>query len=331
MTLLIRKERKIPLKIKKLESLIKRINPGHPSMSAIEAELARNMAGYRGEQSIDYYLKSLPSDEYIILHDIRLEYKRNVYFQLDTLLMTKKHFVILEVKNIAGTLFFDQLFQQLIRTKDDKEEAFSDPLIQVRQQELNLRTWLMQHKIEQVPIYSFVVISNPASILKTLPHNKEIFQKVIRSATLPEKLNKLNSSSCCEKLTEKEMRKITRIIIKKDAPSIPDYLKQFNINHLEIITGVHCPACSAIPMFWEWGNWKCANCNTVSKNAHLQALNDYYLLVDTTITNKNLRKFLHLPSISVSQKLLSSLNLTSSGSYRNRSHQLRIFEVIDKE
>lgn len=83
------------------------------------------MAGYRGEQSLDYYLGFLTN--YFILHDLRLP-DRDHHFQLDTLLISPYFILILEVKNISGTLIFDDHFKQLIRVTPEKEEGFGpDP------------------------------------------------------------------------------------------------------------------------------------------------------------------------------------------------------------
>jgi hypothetical protein len=71
--------------------------------------------------------------------------------------------LILEVKNITGTLYFDQLHHQLIRTTTDQEEAFPDPILQTRRHRLQLKSWINTHQIPAIPITSLVVISNPTS------------------------------------------------------------------------------------------------------------------------------------------------------------------------
>ncbi|MED1204551.1 nuclease-related domain-containing protein [Heyndrickxia acidicola] len=122
------KERKIPIKIQKIEALLRRIPITHPKRPLMEEELAKSYAGYRGEQSLDYHFKFLPEKNYLILHDLRLNNNEHSYFQVDSLLMSSKFLVIIEAKNISGSIIFDDHFNQLIRTINGKEEAFSDPI-----------------------------------------------------------------------------------------------------------------------------------------------------------------------------------------------------------
>ncbi|HEU5141363.1 MAG TPA: nuclease-related domain-containing protein, partial [Bacillales bacterium] len=142
---MIKKERKIPLTIRKRTALLRRLPPSHPKRPQIEKQLAKYNAGYRGERSIEYYLSFLPEKQYHIFHDLRLT-SGDHFFQLDTLLVSPSFILILEVKNISGTLHFDNTFHQLIRTIEDRKEGFNDPLLQVEHQKTQLANWLSQHK-----------------------------------------------------------------------------------------------------------------------------------------------------------------------------------------
>lgn len=182
------KERKIPRKILILEALVRRLPTNHPGRPKIENELLKSYAGYRGEQSIDYHLTFLPQDKFYLLHDLRLQNRQKHYFQMDTLILSPHFFLILEVKNISGSLYFDQEFHQLIRTIDGKEEGFPDPILQVMKQEKQLKSWLEDNHYPSVPIVSLVVISNSSTIIRCSSREKEIKEKVIHSAVLPFKL-----------------------------------------------------------------------------------------------------------------------------------------------
>ncbi|MDM5340322.1 nuclease-related domain-containing protein [Fictibacillus enclensis] len=157
------KNRKLPVHIRKLEALLRRLPTEHVKRREIEEQLARRMAGYRGEQSLDYYLGFLTN--YFILHDLRLP-DRDHHFQLDTLLISPYFILILEVKNISGTLIFDDHFKQLIRVTPEKEEGFPDPILQVERHRDQLSGWLSGQKLEKVPIETLVVISYPNTVIK---------------------------------------------------------------------------------------------------------------------------------------------------------------------
>ncbi|WP_378934692.1 nuclease-related domain-containing protein [Metabacillus herbersteinensis] len=162
------KKREVPLYNEVLEALMRRLLHEHPSRKIISESLARRLAGFKGEQAIDYPLSFLPQMDYLIIHDLRL-FVQGHYFQIDTLILNQRFFVILEVKNFTGTLFFDSEFNQLIRILNGKEEAFPDPILQLKRQHYQLTSWFKHQSFKTPPIHSFVVISAPRTLLKTSP------------------------------------------------------------------------------------------------------------------------------------------------------------------
>lgn len=320
---MIKKEKVLPIRMKKLQALLRRLPPNHLSRQRIDEELAKSMAGYRGEVSIDYQLATLPKKESIILHDLRLTQNGTHFFQIDILLMTSRFLLIIEVKNMSGTLIFDQSFHQLLRTYNGKEEAFPDPLIQVRRQQLFLQRWLEENQFLKIPVHSLIVISNPATILKSIPSFSEtVSKKVIHAAVLPSKIDGLIRSHPNEILTKRDLNKLSRYLIKHHTSLDPNVLSQFQIPKTDVRSGVHCPSCFALPMQRRNGTWICTFCHLSSKNAHLSSLEDYKLLISPTITNKQLREFLHIASTSTATKLLVKLKLEYTGGNKNRKYYL---------
>lgn len=53
---MIKKERKKPVKIKVLQAMLVRLPPTHATRPYIETELGKAVAGWRGEQAVDYFL-----------------------------------------------------------------------------------------------------------------------------------------------------------------------------------------------------------------------------------------------------------------------------------
>lgn len=107
------KERKMPVHLLQLEALLRRLPAHHPKRNVVAENLAKFMAGYKGEQAIEYPLSFLSETKYSILHDIRL-FDQKHYFQIDALIVSSCFLLFLEVKNIIGTLIFDAKFNQLI-------------------------------------------------------------------------------------------------------------------------------------------------------------------------------------------------------------------------
>lgn len=319
---MIKKELKKSRKIAVLEALLRRLPEHHVSRPKITSELAMAMAGYRGEQSLDYYFGFLQKEKYYILHDIRLPYDETRYFQIDILLLSAQFMLIIEVKNLSGTLYFDGTFNQLVRTQNGVEEVFKDPISQVHLQKLQLEAFLKANKIHLPPIETLVAFTHPTALIQTSPNNKSAQQYVIKSINLIQKISHFEKIYNKEGLNSKELKSLLRLCLKNHCPSNQDLLLLFNITQNEILTGVHCPHCSYLPMIRKYGEWLCQNCLSSSKNAHVTALQDYFLLINNTITNKQLRYFLQLQSPTIASRLLTSMNLKSTGYRKYRIYKL---------
>nr|WP_285876798.1 nuclease-related domain-containing protein [Fictibacillus phosphorivorans] len=90
------------------------------------------------------------------------------YFQIDTLLFTKKFLLLLEIKNYTGHIYFDDKFGQLVRKLNDKLDYFEDPLEQVRQK-YHLLQILKKKKFPDIPIEHLIVFSNKNSFVDCSP------------------------------------------------------------------------------------------------------------------------------------------------------------------
>jgi len=321
---LIKKERKKPIKLKKLAVLKKRLYKNHPKWPIVAESLAKGEAGFRGEVSLDYQLTFLPDNNYYIFHDLRLKDEKLRYFQLDTLILTLKFHLLIEIKNIAGTLFFDQEFHQLIRTFQNENQTFPDPLLQIRRQQIQLRSWIKQKNFPQAPIIPFVIISSPTSTIQTNLQSSHLLQNVIHSGALPFKIEELEKKSYKVILTKKELNAMARKLLKSHEPYNPDILATYQLSKKDIIKGVYCEKCSSFLMRRNRGHWRCETCWNISTNAHLSALRDYSLLFGQKIMNAECRSFLGIESESVARKILTSTCIKSLGENKNRTYLLPI-------
>lgn len=316
---MILKERKAPDFIRSLEILLRRLPGTHSKRALIENDLVKRRAGFRGEEAVDYFLKDLAG--FIILKDIRLSNGNGDFYQIDMLLLCPNFLLILEIKNISGTIYFDPAFNQLIQSKQEKERGFLDPLIQAKRQQKELAKWLADHKIH-TPIEYLVVISNPSTVIKTSSYHKLALEKVLHASHLRERIDKLKENYPSETLTDRGIRKLSRAITKKHIPANYNVLKYYDIDIKEIITGIQCPECSRFSMKRMRGTWKCSNCHTADKEAHIRTLHDYLLLISSSITNQQFREFTHISSSNIAKKLLTALKLPYTGSYKDRTYQL---------
>jgi hypothetical protein len=75
------------------------------------------------------------------------------------------------------------------------------------------------------------------------------------------------------------------------------------------------------------GKWICPACLTVSKEAILKALSDYCYLYEPTITNQELKDFVHLPNTDTTQKVIFRLKLKATGKTKDRLYYLSTEEM----
>ena len=283
-------------------------------------EHAKIRAGYRGEESLDYYISLIDHNHMYILHDLRLPDENGYHFQLDTLVLTPHFFLIIESKNLSGELFFDFQHHQLIRKSQEKVDVFNDPIVQTELQMLQLKKWLEKNKFPIPPIETVVVITHPSALIRTSSTTNST--KIIRSQLLQKKIDQIKESHKQIYITEKQIQKLNKQLIKKHSIKNHDILQLFNIQERELVKGVQCPQCEGLSMKKEKLHWTCPHCHHQSKDAHVRALVDYFLLIHPTIRNKELRLFLNIQSRYIIKRLLASLNLPSSGPTKKREYNL---------
>ncbi|WP_159461963.1 nuclease-related domain-containing protein [Salirhabdus sp. Marseille-P4669] len=314
------KERPIPLSIKMHEALVRRVDPNHISMREIHKNLTQSRKGFRGETAIDYFLSYLPDKDYYILHDLTLSNKHT--FQMDTLILTPYFFLILEVKNYNGTVYFDDTFKQLIRMVDGKKEGYPYPITQVGRHKKQLHQWLLKKGIRSIPIETLIVFSFSSTIIESSNHNPEFVQRIIHSENIPEAVAEVSKRYGRRLFTKAELLKLAKQMWKQDRPQATNLLEAYALRELDIRGGVHCPNCSQLPMNRKGKVWTCKQCNFSSTDAHVESLKDYAYLIGPKITNEQLRAFLKIPSPSTAAYILQSMNLPYTGKTKGRQYQL---------
>ncbi|MCA1065064.1 nuclease-related domain-containing protein [Rossellomorea sp. AcN35-11] len=322
---MIEKERILPRTILILQALLRRLPHNHPKLTMISEELGKRKAGFKGETAVDYTLSFLDPKTYYILHDLRIPCQDS-FFQLDTLLITTKFILIIEVKYLSGTAYFDPIFNQLIQTKDGIESALPDPAIQIKRQKKKLIEWLTKNRFPSIPVYSCVVMSNDRTIIKTSSDNKSIHKMVIHRHSLLDKINDVGVSMRIETATQKEVKKLVRTLVKQHKEPAPSVLERYKITEGELLKGVICEECHHRPLVRKHGSWLCVACNSRSIDAHIQAFKDYELLIGSTVNNAKVRDFLAIQSSHVAKRLLQSLQLPTTGAKKGRQYFLSFEE-----
>jgi hypothetical protein len=99
----------------------------------------------------------------------------------------------------------------------------------------------------------------------------------------------------------------------------------------DMIQGVQCPQCNKFHMDRMHGTWICKHCGHISKEAHIPAIKDFFLLHGFQISNKQLRSFLLINSVYTGNRILQALELLTAGSTKDRIYSTKKLFRIKKE
>ena len=99
--------RRKPELLKSLPRLLARLHPKSQVHQEVTDQLYRIQAGYAGEVKVDKYLEAVDFLKPVhIFTDLQLPVNPKFAIQIDTLILTPAFALILEIKNIAGTLTY---------------------------------------------------------------------------------------------------------------------------------------------------------------------------------------------------------------------------------
>ncbi|WP_018922093.1 nuclease-related domain-containing protein [Salsuginibacillus kocurii] len=305
------KKRTSPLYLLQLQALLRRLPNTHLAYPKVEYEHAKQMKGHRGEEAVEYYLSFLPKDTYSVFHNVRLPYMNSFnkvnYFQIDTLLATKAELILLEIKNVSGTLHVDYEHNQMVRTVNDVEEGFPNALLQVKLQERQLRTWLVQYELQPRPMRSYVVISKPSTILRSTGGPDTVTPSLIHAAQIPYLFTD-EPLSASEPSQLIDIKQLQQLILSDHRPFYKDILKYFNVSPQDLVTGVVCKECETPSMKWWWGRWRCQACDAHDRQAHIQSIKEYVLLVNSSFTSAEIRAFLRSENRQQTHRFIKSFS-----------------------
>ncbi|QIZ10611.1 hypothetical protein HFZ78_31020 [Priestia megaterium] len=201
------------------------------------------------------------------------------------------------------------------------EESFEDPRVQCQRLQSLLRNWLVKNGCNLLPVDTLVFFKSTSSILKTNSGDKTDFSKVCKGRDLFNNIESMEQRNHQERVDTDTLTKIGKLLLSQHSPKPIDILKEYNLTEKDIRSGVCCPddKCNYIPMNFKRGKWICPNCQTSSKDAILKSLSHYFYLYKSTMTNLELRNYLHLPSPDTTQKVVHRLNLKTTGKTKDHS------------
>ncbi len=304
-------DRKTPKSILILEALLRRLDSNDRDFSYFQDYLTRLKFGHEGEHRVDREWFEMPYlNEHFLFFNYEIENELGFSHQIDTLLLTKHFLLILEVKNIAGRIDYDEQKHQLIRTRPTgTEDTLTNPFDQLHRHEELFHRILSKWKFS-LPIEKAVVMANPATIIGNVPKSPPIFHASGLRSFIKKCLVRHESQ-----LTTGQLDKLAKQLLSRAVSRNFD----LNISVDRIRKGVLCEKCNyAVAMTYGRGIWTCPKCGFESRDALLRALDDYRLLISERITNREFREFFNVNSGDVAQKILTRLNLVAVGNNRGR-------------
>ena len=311
-------ERKKPHKLLMLEAILRRLKKTSPNYSYFLEYHRKMNAGFNGEQYVDriWQEMNLPSPVQLF-HDYCFVNDAGFTHQVDTVFVTPHFLCLIEIKNIAGRLDFDDVKRQCIRTMaNGKVDSIAYPVDQLLRHERYFQNVLTQLQLK-LPIIKVILMAQSSTIIGQV--SKEC--PIMHSIGLPHFLQKQWQLFGQHAITNTEFNQLLELM----SAMRQEKLWVQEIAHEEMKSGVLCPNCAyEQKMFYVQGSWFCRNCGMENNEAFGEALQDYRLLRESTITNAILCKEFNIPSKYIAYRILQALKFEKVGN--NRYSQYKISE-----
>lgn len=315
------KRKSLPFKLLGLEALVKRLPEHHPAVDNLMQEIRRVRAGENGERILEsiFTKYSFPFEHYI-LHDLNLQSSGK--FQIDTLFLSSRGAVVLEVKNIAGRIEFPKDQNQLVRVLENGQvDAFECPSVQLERNIMLLKDWLFA-KGYSIPIKGAVVFPRPQQNFENVRKNLTI----LFPYEIPVYLRKQKETS--QSLDSKTLNAAVKDLTNDHRRYNPfPLIQNYNIQLAELVPGIRCEKCGTHGMQTIHSGWGCKNCGHIDKLAHIHALIEYCMLVDPHFTNKDIRFFFRTENKDRVSRMLRHLAIPSTGEKRGVKYTVGLHDL----
>ena len=305
--------RRKPHKLEVCEALMRRGILPESNREALEDFYLRQSIGYDGECIADNYWKDLRLNiPYVLLHSFETTHRNMFHHQIDTLFVCKHFLLIVELKYIAGELSYNIEFNQFWRNHGGQQLTLGDPFAQLSRHELLMSHYLMEIGLD-IPIITAVIVTAKSAFLNEMPNHFHIFKIEGLGLKLKSWLEKFP-----EVISNEEVIRISSFLMSRFNPRRWDWKRVFpNITYQK---GVLCSSCNK-RMDYMNGRFIC-KCGNKLKSAMYEALNDYRILSNEWISNRELREYLGIVSPNTANKILKKVSGAYIGDNRGRKYLL---------
>lgn len=272
-------------------------------------QYAATVAGHEGEKKVDRLLEMMPFPNlHTIIPNFQTQSKFGTYYQMDTLIVTNRYVLLLEIKNIRGYIEFQDNPAQIIRTYEGVKEKLNCPIHQLDRNKKALEHLILP--INQVlPIYSAIVFCHSTAQISSYPKTTKILYKNQVDFFL-EKLNTLP-----EKCTKQEFQKLIRVIksANNNFKKIPLSLR-YSIDVSKLMTGIYCKECEGhmTPLSSSF-SFQCSLCKQKDSNALTDSIIGLFGIVNGDLSRQEMRHYLNLQSRERISTALARLDCVKNG------------------
>ena len=303
-----KKSNRIPV----CEALLRRAVLNREEESRIREQLWRMVRGLDGEQRADRFWEELNFEsEYMLLHNYETIGRIGYTHQMDTLFICPRFVLVLELKHIAGEIMYDAARHQLLRSYNGEVQALGDPFSQVSRHEEWVEHFLWEIGVRGLPVVSAVVVTTTSSVLKAMPEQFHVFKLEGLRFKLQqwyERYPVVVNTGVMGHIRDELLRRHTPL---KWMPPI---------ENLQLRRGVLCE-CGLRMDYAGYGLFIC-KCGERIRDGFVRGLEDYRLLVDEWITNKEFRDFFEIENVHAVSKILKRLGLEYSGDTKARRYRI---------
>lgn len=289
-----------------------RLKPSHSSKKEVEKKFHQIEAGYFGEKLVDNTLLEVKFPTHCrTLTDVQLKIHDHLLVQIDTLIITKKYLLVIEVKNIVGTMTFQKHSGQTIRTLDGVKTPFECPIAQI-----NRHIQALQQMKLPLPVFKAIVFSSNRIILENIPMDEPIFFR----KNLPSFIHDLNKKE--DRIDTSQFNELVRRIQSMQyIVHRKPLCERWKISPDSLIKGLLCKVCGNILKKISNKTWKCTKCEIIDRNPIEHNIDDYFFLVKDTITTAECKDFFRLSSTHEAYYMLKKSNLNKLNFARKSVYQ----------
>lgn len=281
-------------------------------------QFAMAKAGHDGEVKVDRILERIPFPMlHTIIPDFHTQSKFGTFFQMDTLIITNRYILLLEIKNIRGQIEFYENPDQIIRTYEGVTEKLDCPIHQLNRNKKALEN-IVFTVTQKLPIYSAIVFCHSSAHISNYPKTAKILYKnqvdfyIEQLNSLPEKCNK------------DEYLHLVKTVntINRNFKRIPLAVR-YSIDVLALRQGIFCHSCEQIMVPAEKSTaYHCKNCDHIDKEVLSKTITSLFYILHNDLKRSDIERYLDIRTKHRVTKALAQLRCSKKGKARATRYSL---------